>query len=160
MTDLWLRATVRWTVRLLLVLLLAGGLHVAMVAWNNRPPTIVVSRVPQDSDTAQALPGGLFGLEALRSKLAPAIPSDLLSPDAPTAGASSRPKRIRIYLVVNVAPDRSEVLVNGIAEGHTPYVGEVTCHPGSKLTVTVVPKRGLPKHFERACDRSEMRIEE
>jgi len=162
-TSVWLRATMHWCLRLLVLLLLTGAGRLAYVAYQHRPPKVV--HTPLNTVTSTAVPDRAnlpFGLDALQHGLAPAVPSDLLREINATgvAGGPARLTRLRIYLVVNVGPDRSEVLVNGVTHGQTPYVGEVNCQPGGMLSITVVPGKGMPKHFDRACDRNEIRIQE
>jgi hypothetical protein len=162
MTDIWLMASVRTCMRLFTLLVLLGAVRLGYVAYTRRAAKVVYTRVsPNESNITEQTPGMPFGLEALRKGLAPAVPSDLLrETTAGVAGAPTRPVRRQIYLVVNVSPDRSELLINGVVHGQTPYVGEVTCQSGGKFTITVVPPKGMPKHFEHACDRREIRIEE
>lgn len=163
MTDVWLRATVRWCLRLFVFLLLLCAARLAYVAY--RQPTVRVVYTPIGSDAAgEPLPAAdiPFGLDALRKGLAPAVPSDLFHDTAQSgvAGGAARPIRRRVYLVVNVSPDRSELLVNGVTQGQTPYVGEISCQSGGSISITVVPPKGMPKRFARECDRREIRIEE
>ncbi len=163
MIEVWLRATVQWCKRLFTLLLLIGAARLGFVAYGRRPPRVVYTPVPTNEPVgAQQPPSMPFGLDALRNGLAPAIPSDLLREAVTgTAGGAARlPPRRQIYLVVNVRPDRSELVINGVVYGQTPYVGEVACQSGGRLTLTVVPPKGMPKSFERACDRREIRIEE
>jgi hypothetical protein len=163
MTDVWLRATVRWCLRLFTLLLLLCAGRLGLVAY--RQPTVRVVYTPIRSEaTREHQPAAdiPLGLEALRKGLTPAIPSDLLHETASSsvAGGTARPIRRRVYLVVNVSPDRSELLVNGVTQGQTPYVGEIGCQSGGSISITVVPPKGMPKRFERECDRREIRVEE
>jgi hypothetical protein len=162
MTDIWLMASVRTCMRLFTLLVLIGAVRLGYVAYTQRAPKVVYTQVSSNESVAtEQTPGMPFGLEALRRGLAPAVPSDLLRQTATgVAGAPTRPARRQIYLVINVGPDRSELVINGVVHGQTPYVGEVTCQSGGKLTITVVPPKGMPKRFEHACDRREIRIEE
>jgi hypothetical protein len=169
MTAVWLRAMVRWCVHALVLLLVVGAVRLAFVAWERRPPTVVHTPVSAgDSEASIQGPGMPAGFEALRSRLVPAFPSALLAAEplsnagctSSAAGCTSRPKASRVYLIVAVRPDRSEVLVNGVAYGRTPYVGEVSCPSGGKLSVTILPPKGAPRTFERACDRREIRIDD
>lgn len=163
MIEVWLRATAQWCKRSFTLLLLIGAARLGLVAYGRRPPRVVYTPVPTNEQSGTQQPPSMpFGLDALRSGLAPAIPSDLLRESvAGVAGGGARlPSRKQIYLVVNVRPDRSELVINGVVYGQTPYVGEVACQSGGRLTLTVVPPKGMPKSFERACDRREIRIEE
>jgi hypothetical protein len=163
MTGVWLRATVRGCLHCLVLILLVGVVRLAYVAWEKRAPTVTLTPVRSNAaDGSNPSPTLPFDLEALRSRLASPVPSDLmpLHETLASAGSTSRPSRNQVYLVVNVIPDRSEVLINGVAHGHTPYVGEVSCQNGAKLTITVLPPKGMPKQFVRLCDRREIRVDE
>jgi hypothetical protein len=162
MTAVWLRATVRWCSHALFLLVLVGVVRLGLVAWERRPPTVVHTPVPTgDSEVSNQAPAMPLGIEAWTKRLAPSVPSGLLAAEnLSSAGCTSRPKTNRVYLIVGVGPDRSEVLVDGVIYGKTPYVGEVSCQSGNKLTVTVLPPKGAPRIFERACDRREIKIEE
>jgi hypothetical protein len=162
MIGLWLRAWVRLCINLLVLLALVGVARVSFVAWSQRTPKIVYTPVSATaSEAARGLPDISLGLDALRGKLVAPIPSDLLDQgSASAAGRASRPSRSRVFLTVNVIPDRSEVIINGVSYGHTPYVGEIGCQNGARLSITVLPPKGMPKTYERSCDRREIRIEE
>lgn len=58
---------------------------------------------------------------------------------------------LRLPIMVTAEPDRSEVLVDGVNVGNSPYVGEVTCKAGEKIEIQMVPPKGLPRKFERMC---------
>jgi hypothetical protein len=141
---------------------LLAAARVGWVAWEHRPPTVRHTPINLNDSTTTPRPKLPLDLDQLRGQLIPSVPSELMSPEAlASANAQdTRPKQSRVYLVVNVAPDRSEVLINGVSRGQTPYVGEIGCQRGAKLTITVVPPTGLPKLFERDCDRTEIRIGE
>lgn len=163
MTAVWLRALLRWCERALFALALFGGGRVAYVAWQLREPTVTLTPAVMDDDGANKRPSGGFPLdiEGLRARLAPSMPSDLVPTESVAiAGRPTRPHRSQVYLVINVRPDRAELLINGVAHGHTPYVGEVSCQSGGNLSITVVPPKGMPKRFERRCDRREIRIDD
>jgi hypothetical protein len=163
MTDVWLRATVQWCTRLFTLLVLIGAARLGVVAYGRRSPRVVHTPALTDQpDAARQPPSMPFGLDALRNGLAPAIPSDLFreTTTGVAGGAARLPTRRQVYLVVHIRPDRSELVINGVLLGQTPYVGEVACQHGGSLTITVVPPTGMPKHFERSCDRHEIRIEE
>jgi hypothetical protein len=59
---------------------------------------------------------------------------------------------LRLSLMVRAEPDRSEVLVDGVNLGKSPYVGEVTCKAGEKIEIQMIPPKGLPRRFERMCE--------
>lgn len=58
---------------------------------------------------------------------------------------------LRLPLMVMAGPDRSEVLVDGVNVGNSPFVGEVTCKAGERIQIEMVPPKGLPRKFERMC---------
>jgi hypothetical protein len=58
---------------------------------------------------------------------------------------------LRLPMMVMAEPDRSEVLVDGVNVGNSPFVGEVTCKAGEKIQIEMVPPKGLPRKFERMC---------
>lgn len=160
MTGVWLHVMSRWCVRLMVTLVLVGIGRLMFVAWEMREPTVTLTPTVFEDDRSKIAPMPL-DIRSLRSRLAPSVPSDLMPTELlAAAGNASRPSRTQVYLVVNVAPDRAELLINGVSRGSTPYVGEVSCSPGSTLRLTVVPPKGMPKHFERICDRREIRIDE
>jgi hypothetical protein len=58
---------------------------------------------------------------------------------------------LRIPLMVTAGPDRSDVLVDGVNVGNSPFVGEVTCKAGERIQIQVVPAKGEPRKYERVC---------
>ena len=163
MIDVWLRAAIRWCLRMFVLLAFVSAGRIGYVAYARPAPMVVYRELRElETEAPQHSPPVPFGLEALQTRLAPSIPSDLLRDHVSgVAGTGNRPPpRTRVYLVVNVGPDRSELLINGVTQGHTPYVGEMGCQAGTVLRITVVPRSGMPKHFERDCDRHEIRIDE
>jgi hypothetical protein len=145
-----------------LLTLIVAAARLGYVIWEQQRPRIIYhTTTATTSPPANATPEISLGLDALRGKLAASIPNDVLSPGAsPAAGRATQPTSMRVYLIVNVRPDRSEVLINGAAYGHTPYVGEIGCQRGSNIAIAVLPPKGMPKKFERSCDRQEIRIDE
>ncbi|MEZ4226337.1 MAG: hypothetical protein R3B13_35660 [Polyangiaceae bacterium] len=83
-------------------------------------------------------------------------------PPAPqlTGPTVERGKSIRIPIVVSVGEDRSEVRINGVEVGHSPYVGEVSCKAGESVNIELVPTRGPLRQFQRVCGPSAIRITE
>jgi len=166
MTERWLTAVLRWSRRGLLLLFLVGTARLLYVAWSGRASgaSAATSVGASERGSVRASTELMELYEAI-TRGQPVGPSAELVPRgatvAPSAVATaSRPRTTHVYLVVNVTPDRAEVLVNGVARGQTPYVGEVDCQSGSTMTVAVLARKGAPKIFERLCDRSEIRIEE
>ncbi len=90
------------------------------------------------------------------------------SPPAPSGSLSSRPEppappkpvkpavkkgtSLRLSLLATVGPDRSDVLLDGVNVGQTPFVGDVTCKAGEKIEISIVPPKGMPKRYERVCE--------
>jgi hypothetical protein len=88
----------------------------------------------------------------------PNLPPPVISrpaQSAPRPVASKPPVKagtsLRLPLMVMAEPDRSEVLVDGVNVGNSPFVGEVTCKAGEKIQIEMVPPKGLPRKFERMC---------
>jgi hypothetical protein len=82
----------------------------------------------------------------------PPLPSELVPPETPPAPESGAPKEtLQVTLVVTLGPERSEVWVNGVRVGQSPYVGDWTCRRDEPLRIEVLPPRGAPLHVERAC---------
>lgn len=163
MTEHWLGAVVRWSIRGLLLLFLVGASRLLYVAWIGRAPqaTGIAANVSEHGDT-QASPQLAELYDSLTRGQPPAQSGHVAAVGSTDSMAPVTPRArfLQVYLVVNVAPDRSEVVVDGVTRGQTPYVGEVGCQSGSKMTVTVLPRKGAPKRFERECDRTEIRIDE
>jgi hypothetical protein len=72
---------------------------------------------------------------------------------------AGRPGVINVPIMVDVGPSRSEVYVNGTRRGHTPFIGEVSCVPGSPVRVEIVPPSGLPKKGSLECQPGTLRFE-
>lgn len=123
-----------------------------------------------------ALVGARFGtagvLHAMRER-APTLSSAAapLPPPPPATTAAPAPPRpaasvvksgttLRLPLVVTVGPDRSELRVDGVRVGHTPYVGEITCKAGESVKLDVLPPKGNPSSFERSCVPGTLRVGE
>ncbi len=60
-------------------------------------------------------------------------------------GGKKKPGRAMASLIVNVGPERSEVFVNGVPVGRTPYLGDLQCARGNKVKVDILPpNKGKP----------------
>lgn len=70
---------------------------------------------------------------------------------APTGTPVKSGSAIRVPLVVTGGADRSELRVDGVKVGQTPYVGEVTCRAGEVVRLDLLPPKGLPSSHERKC---------
>lgn len=77
---------------------------------------------------------------------------------AKSARASRRaPAKREIHtLFVDLGPPRSEVFVDGVRVGHTPYAGSWSCKAGDEVRIHVLPRRGVPIESRAAC-RDSMR---
>lgn len=104
-----------------------------------------------------AVAGMLFAIEERTPTLAsaagvgqpppkpPAKPPEKGGPTVPSGTA------LRMPVVVNSPENRAEVLIGGSSVGHTPYLGEVSCKAGEPIKIDVLPKKGLPRSYERRC---------
>lgn len=80
-------------------------------------------------------------------------------PPAPTVAKSARAappviirgEPTRLGLSISAGEPRSEVFVNGVRRGHTPFLGDVSCKIGEPLMIQVIPKKGALLVFERIC---------
>jgi hypothetical protein len=125
-----------------------------------------------------ALVGVRFGVSgvlfAVRAE-SPTLDSAARQPlPPPTATASEAPPvappppgpvakegaSLRLPLVVTAGPDRSELRVDGVRLGHTPYVGEVTCRAGETVKIDLLPPKGVPQSWERRCAPGTLRVGE
>ncbi len=82
------------------------------------------------------------------------LPSELM---IVASAAPPKPKATRVYVVVKLEPPRSEVLINGVSVGQTPYLGEAGCELGSTVRITVIPPKGMPVHHTSPC-QGEIRL--
>jgi hypothetical protein len=89
------------------------------------------------------------------------LPSELLAlseaPQVPDSGPPAK-ETLRVTLVITLGPERSEVFVNGVAIGQSPYVGDWTCRRDEPLRIDVLPPRGTPLHVERPCSPGTVRV--
>lgn len=123
-----------------------------------------------------ALVGARFGtagvLFAVRER-APTLDSATAPapPPPPPLSASAAPPRpagsvvksgttLRLPLVVTAGPDRSELRVDGVKVGNTPYVGEITCRAGERIKLDILPPKGNPTTFEKSCVPGTLRLGE
>jgi len=70
------------------------------------------------------------------------------------------PKPVHMYLVIRTPPDRTEVRVDGVLVGETPYLGEISCQPNRPVRITLVPPSGMPRTFERSCAATTLHVDE
>jgi len=110
--------------------------------------------------------GVLFAIRerapTLDSAVAPAPPPPAPAPTAtPARPAGSVVKSgtaLRLPLVVTAGKDRSELRVDGVKVGQTPYVGEITCKAGERVRIDVLPPKGNPASYERGCVPGTLRV--
>lgn len=84
----------------------------------------------------------------------PPLPSELVAPQAADSApppAAAAKDSLRVTLVITLGPERSEVFVNGVRLGQSPYVGDWTCRRDEPLRIEVLPPRGAPLQVERPC---------
>jgi hypothetical protein len=105
-----------------------------------------------------AVAGLLFAIQERAPKLgdptassASAAPPDPAPPPVPTGPRALVGTPLRLSIVVNAEQDRSEVMIDGVHVGNTPYVGEVSCKAGQRIKIDVLPPKGAPDTFERVC---------
>jgi hypothetical protein len=75
------------------------------------------------------------------SVLAPSGPPDAQEP-AQAAGASAPATRRTLF--VDLGPPRSDVYVNGVSVGRTPYAGTWGCRDGDEVRIIVLPPGKTP----------------
>ncbi len=77
-----------------------------------------------------------------------------LKAQGPEQTAAPLPRARR--LLVDLGPARSEVYVNGVFAGRTPYLGAVSCAEGQVVRVEVLPPEGPPWQRQLRCDQNQM----
>jgi hypothetical protein len=83
------------------------------------------------------------------------------------ASSSASPQAKRRTLLVDLGPARSDVYVNGVAVGRTPYAGTWGCRDGDEVNIVVLPPGKAPPILAMAhcgnairADRSESSVKE
>lgn len=161
-----IRLWLRMLLRALWLILAIAVLRIGYVAYTRRAPQITYSPVPTETNPPKPLPNDPQSMqkaliESLGIRPVP-LPSELLANvEAPTTVASSAPKKpavTRIYVAIHQGPARTEVRLNGVTLGHTPYVGEITCRHGETLEFILLPPQGIPRRSLHVCDRTEISI--
>ena len=64
---------------------------------------------------------------------------------------------VSVTLGITDVPEGSEVFVNHAKKGRAPYIGELSCSRGSKLTIEVIPPKGTPILLEGDCQPGALR---
>ncbi len=88
----------------------------------------------------------------LDSAIAEAVGSAKSAPVAPARDF------VKSYLSVQAGPARSEVRVDGLLVGRTPYVGQIGCERGKTVKIDLLPPTGMPKHYQVPCLEGEMTL--
>ena len=65
---------------------------------------------------------------------------------------------VRVMLSITAGPPRSDVYVNGVKVGNSPFLGEVSCKTGEGVKVEIVPARGALITQTRRCVPGTLRI--
>lgn len=166
MSRLQIRVWLRVCQHGLLLLGTVGALRLGYVAWATRASVPTLTPTPAFvTSTAIAPPPRtqLSLIEQLRLPAAP-LPSELLqeamSPPASASAAPPRPKPLRVYVALNQKLERTEIRLNGVVLGHSPYVGEIDCMSGESLEFVLIPPKGPPRRSVHVCDRTEILIDE
>lgn len=137
--------------------------------------------VSRASGVAQLVAAGLFAVIGARfgtagvlfaiAERAPKLEVTADAPPAPPPKASSAPPApaptgevaksgttLRLQIVVTAGSDRSELRVDGVKVGNTPYVGEITCKAGERIKIDLLPPKGMPTTHEKTCAPGTLRI--
>lgn len=103
---------------------------------------------PRPSTSAPELPG-------LRS-----VPEPPEPPAQQPRPSAQKGAAIRITASIMAGPPRSEVFVNGVSKGHTPFLGDISCKAGEQLKIEIVPEKGKLLRYTRSCLPGTLRIVE
>lgn len=112
--------------------------------------------------------GVLFAVASARPQLTPVVTADSPRPAESATAAPPKPSSdapaavmgepIRPTLSIAAGPPRSEVFVNGVRRGNTPFLGEVSCKAGATVRIQIVPPKGAPLEVERPCKPGTLRV--
>lgn len=161
-----LRRFERIAFRLALMLTLAAAARFGWVLTRHGFNQTTVER-PRES---AARPTGLPALAELQRQLSGpmASPSSIDSAIAEAVGAAkgtapppatAAPREyVKSYLSVQAGPARSEVRVDGLLVGHSPYVGQIGCERGKTVKIDLLPPKGMPRHYQIPCLDGEMNL--
>ncbi len=156
------RTAYRFAISLMLVAAARFGWVLARQQWRQHDaekPTEVVrghNELPAVPDLQRQL--ALASPGAIESAIAAAVGS---SPTAtPVSSSTAPPPRnfVKGYLSVQAGPPRSELRVDGLLVGRTPYVGQIGCERGKTVNLDLLPPKGMPKHYEVPCLEGEMHL--
>jgi hypothetical protein len=70
---------------------------------------------------------------------------------APVVNQPLTGRPLRVTLGVNHGKPRSDVYVNGIRVGNTPFLGDTSCKSGQTIRIEVVEAQGPPLTYVREC---------
>lgn len=166
MTPFELRRWLSQLWAILWVVLSIAVLRVGYVAYTLRPTKVTYSPVPVVVDPPKSgpaappiIPKAL--IESLGMRPVP-LPSELLAagdaPPTPSSTVPAKPPVTHVYVAIQRGVARTEIRLNGVTLGHTPYVGEVTCRHGETLEFVLIPPQGVPRRSVHLCDRTEISI--
>ena len=149
MKRVWLERAAR-AAQVLGALLLAGaGLRLMTVA-------IASAALAHDTDVAGVAPAAPRRSRARPTNAANAIPAAVSAES--TQIAVSKP--VRLMISVLAGPPRSEVFLNGVRLGFSPYVGDVACKLGESLRIEIVPLNDPLIVRHGTCNGGTLRIED
>lgn len=108
--------------------------------------------------------------EDQKPETASAAPAPTTSSRGRPPGASQsgdRPSRppappgapIQVQLLVNVGNERSELYIDGVKIGSSPYLGTISCDAGKKLAIEVLITKGVVYSYERTCEPGTIRVD-
>jgi hypothetical protein len=168
--PLQLRNLLGWCRFTFLAATAVGLVRLGYVAWSTRPLTVTYTKAPslasertEEDGTSLLSPRGLSRdvIERLMRSPTP-LPSELLEQElAPGVASVTIPKKpavTRVYVAIHEGPARTEIRMNGITLGHTPFVGEITCKHGEPLEFVLIPPKGVPRRSRHVCDRTEITL--
>ena len=156
------RTAYRLSLFLMLVAAARFGWVLTRHQWQ-RPSTERASTTSREHNELPAVadlqrPLALASPGAIESAIAAAVGSN--PPAAAGSSSSAPPPRnfIKSYLSVQAGPARSELRVDGLLVGRTPYVGQIGCEGGKTVKIDLLPPKGMPKHYEVPCLEGEMHL--
>jgi hypothetical protein len=86
------------------------------------------------------------------------LPSATASPAQPKGEPVKVGTSLRLPMVITIGPDRSEVRIDGVKVGQTPYIGDVSCRAGEDVRIDLLPAKGQPQSFTKKCVPGTIRI--
>lgn len=75
-----------------------------------------------------------------------------------TPPVAARGKIVRVTAMITLPPDQSEIFIDDMRVGKTPYMGDVQCELGGRVRVKLVPPKGAPVELQRNCDKKDLEI--